>query len=98
MKNPPGVLWTPGGTFYLSLSFLIKLDQLGQMLVTLLGGTPTASEGCGGDPVIYMLGANELPLRQGFACGKTLVRRSRAAPLCGAPRGRKYARTDYSAA
>ena len=32
-----------------------------------------------------MLGANELPLRRGFACGKTLVRRKRAAPLCGAP-------------
>ena len=32
-----------------------------------------------------MLGASEVPLRQGFACGKTLVRRKRAAPLCGAP-------------
>ena len=32
-----------------------------------------------------MLGASELPLRQGFACGKTLVRRKRAAPPCGAP-------------
>lgn len=32
-----------------------------------------------------MLGASELPLRQGFACGKTLVRRKSAAPLCGAP-------------
>lgn len=31
-----------------------------------------------------MLGASELPLRQGFACGKTLVRRKRAAPPCGA--------------
>jgi len=26
-----------------------------------------------------MLGASELPLRQGFACGKTLVRRKCAA-------------------
>ena len=26
-----------------------------------------------------------MPLRQGFACGKTLERRKRAAPLCGAP-------------
>lgn len=32
-----------------------------------------------------MLGASELPLRQGFACGKTLVRRKRVAPPCGAP-------------
>ena len=32
-----------------------------------------------------MLGANEFRLRRGFACGKTLVRRKRAAPLCGAP-------------
>ena len=32
-----------------------------------------------------MLGTSELPLRQGFACGKTLVRRKRAAPPCGAP-------------
>ena len=32
-----------------------------------------------------MLGASELPLRQGFACGKTLLRRKSAAPPCGAP-------------
>ena len=36
-----------------------------------------------------MLGASELPLRQGFACGKTLVRRKSAAgpegPLGGFP-------------
>ena len=31
-----------------------------------------------------MLGRNEFALRQGFACGKTLVRRKRAAPPCGA--------------
>ena len=35
-------------------------------------------------PAIEMLGASELPLRQGFASGKTLVRRKRAA----APKGR----------
>ena len=38
-----------------------------------------------GTPVFFMLGASELPLRQGFACGKTLVRRKSAAPPCGAP-------------
>ena len=32
-----------------------------------------------------MLGGNEFRLRQGFACGKTLVRRKRADPPCGAP-------------
>ena len=32
-----------------------------------------------------MLGRNEFALRQGFAWGKTLVRRERAAPPCGAP-------------
>ena len=32
-----------------------------------------------------MLGRNEFALRQGFACGKTLVRRKSAAPPCGAP-------------
>ena len=32
-----------------------------------------------------MLGGSEFRLRQGFACGKTLVRRKCAAPLCGAP-------------
>ena len=30
-------------------------------------------------PVFQMLGASELPLRRGFACGKTLVRRKCAA-------------------
>ena len=40
--------------------------------------------------VIEMLGANKLPLRRGFACGKTLVRRKSAAPLCGAPVSRRY--------
>ena len=34
---------------------------------------------------LNMLGRNEFALRQGFACGKTLVRRKSAAPLCGAP-------------
>ena len=36
-------------------------------------------------PVIQMLGGSEFRLRQGFACGKTLVRRRRTAPPCGAP-------------
>ncbi len=35
-------------------------------------------------PRFFILGGNEFRLRQGFACGKTLVRRFRAAPL---PRG-----------
>ena len=39
----------------------------------------------GSHRLISMLGANELPLRQGFARGKTLARRKNAAPLCGAP-------------
>ena len=30
-------------------------------------------------PVFQMLGGNEFRLRRGFACGKTLVRRTRAA-------------------
>ena len=32
-----------------------------------------------------MLGGSEFRLRQGFACGKTLVRRKSADPPCGAP-------------
>ena len=48
----------------------------------LLGSAPVGRSTPRGS---YMLGANELPLRQGFACGKTLVRRISAAPLCGAP-------------
>ena len=32
-----------------------------------------------------MLGGSEFRLRQGFAWGKTLVRRKSAAPPCGAP-------------
>ena len=35
-----------------------------------------------------LLGRSESALRQGFACGKPLVRRCRAAPLCGAPEGK----------
>jgi hypothetical protein len=50
--------------------------------------TGSRNGGPGGDDTraLLGLGASELPLRQGFACGKTLERRIRAAPLCGAPR------------
>ena len=34
----------------------------------------------------YMLGPSELALRQGFACGKTLVRRKRRPAGGGAPK------------
>ena len=37
--------------------------------------------------LIKMLGGNKFRLRQGFALGKTLVRATRRAPLCGAPGG-----------
>ena len=73
----------------INLLGLVELDQLGQVLVTLLGGRPNTSSGCAGDPMgLNMLGASELPLRQDFACGKMLVTAHKHRPALRGPRGR----------
>ena len=41
----------------------------------MMSPAPTVQSTVGPVGQLHMLGANELPLRQGFACGKTLVRR-----------------------
>ena len=51
---------------------------------------PKNASGVSGDPAILnMLGRNESALRQGFACGKTLVRRKSAAPSAMGPQRKR---------
>ena len=58
---------------------------------------PKNASGVSGDPAILnMLGRNESALRQGFACGKTLVRRKRAAPSAMGPQRKRGLQITYS--
>ena len=68
-----------------SFAMLFRFSELSRTHGAGVRQIPHAA-GCMGTPKgSNMLGAHELPLRQGFAWGKTLVRRKRR-PICdGAP-------------
>ena len=98
LRSPPNVQ-RPGAMLRGALCvscLLVQLLETDQMFVPLLGGLPQGTFRSPGTPVSFLLGGTEFRLRQGFATGKTLVRRAAARSSAGpgSPPHRTAPRSD----